>query len=59
MDIEGGEEAFLSSLEFLGWLKAKKISLLVELHDIQPDLSRFNWARTELINPRHLFIDAR
>lgn len=59
MDIEGGEEAFLNSPEFLNWLKAKKISTLVELHNFTPELSRFGWARAELIDPRHLFIDAR
>ena len=59
MDIEGGEDEFLSSQDFLSWLKVQQISLLVELHDIKPNLSAFPWAKASMLDPSHLFIDAR
>jgi FkbM family methyltransferase len=59
MDIEGGEESFLASEEFLRWLQSEKISILVEIHGAHPALDRFGWTRTTMIDNNHLFIDAR
>lgn len=60
MDIEGGEKEFFESPDFMAWLREKRISLLVELHGgYRPPLDAIDWARHEMADNSHLFIDTR
>jgi hypothetical protein len=51
---------FLESSAFRSWLRQHNISMLVELHDgYGPDVSLFPWARAQMADPSHLFLDSR